>query len=100
MSWRKTRRNNTLIVGHRAELGRTELVAGEVNWVSGQARRTPFHAQVKIRYKAQDASAIVTPIEKNGVRMKFEQPLRDITPGQAAVFFEDEVCLGGGIIQM
>jgi tRNA-specific 2-thiouridylase len=54
---------------------------------------------VKIRYKAQAAWAQVTPIGQDGVLVQFEQPIRDITPGQAVVFYNDEECLGGGIIQ-
>jgi tRNA-specific 2-thiouridylase len=54
---------------------------------------------VKIRYKARDAWAIVSPIANNQVHVQFDEPVRDITPGQAAVFYNEGVCLGGGIIQ-
>jgi tRNA-specific 2-thiouridylase len=54
---------------------------------------------VKIRYKAQEASAVITPCEEQQAHVRFDRPLRDITPGQAAVFYDGDVCLGGGIIQ-
>lgn len=90
---------NVLIVGTKEELGKSELIASQVNWVSGIAPAHPFRAQVKIRYRAKEVAATVTPIEDTSVHVQFDEPLRDITPGQAAVFYEDEVCLGGGIIR-
>ena len=90
--------NNTLIVGSRAELGERELVAKDVNWVSGLVPAASFRAQVKIRYKAMEVWADITPLENYQVHVRFDHPVRDITPGQAAVFYMDEVCLGGGII--
>lgn len=92
---------NTLIVGGAEELGSDRLTAARVNWVSGQPPAGPIRAQVKIRYKAAPAWATLTPLPDRRVDVVFEQRLRDITPGQAAVFYADggEVCLGGGIIQ-
>ncbi len=92
-------RQNALIVGSKDDLGGMELIAAQVKWVSGIAPAAPFRAEVKIRYKAQEAWAWATPIENQQVRIAFDQPLRDITPGQAAVLYDGEVCLGGGIIQ-
>jgi tRNA-specific 2-thiouridylase len=58
-----------------------------------------MYAQVKIRYAHTAADATVTPIDEGKVFVKFETPQRAITPGQAAVFYEDEVVLGSGIIE-
>lgn len=90
---------NTLVVGEAGELGSDELTARDVNWISGEAPREPFRAEVKIRYTAREAEATVTPFE-NGTRtrVRFDAPQRDITPGQAAVFYQDGLMLGGGII--
>ena len=90
---------NALIVGAAAELGRTTLRTGPVNWIAGEPPDGPFAAQVQIRYHATPAPATVTPQPDGGVEIAFAAPLRDITPGQAAVFYEGEVCLGGGVIQ-
>ncbi len=90
--------NNALIVGRRDELGSDCLTANRVYWVAGAPPAAPFRADVKIRYKAVEAPATVTPTGEHSVEVVFDRPLRDITPGQAAVFYDGEVCLGGGII--
>ena len=92
--------NNCLLVGEAEELGTQELIANEVNWISGMARAAPFRASVKIRYTAREAPAEVMPIAGGRqVKVRFDVPQRDITAGQAAVFYEDEAVVGGGIIQ-
>jgi tRNA-specific 2-thiouridylase len=91
--------DNALIVGTADELGFSELTAKDVNWLSGAAPSASFRAQVKIRYTAQPAWALVTPLNGGQVRVQFEAPVRDVTAGQAAVFYVEEEVLGGGIIQ-
>lgn len=90
---------NTLIVGTQEELGSHELIARDVNWLSGEAPTQPFRAEVKIRYTAKEAEALVTPTEGNRAGVQFDAPQRDITAGQAAVFFQGDVLIGGGIIR-
>ena len=90
---------NTLVVGTADELGTAELIAKDVNWTSGEAPREAFRAEVKIRYTAREASALVTPLDGGRqVRVQFDAPQRDVTAGQAAVFYDRELLLGGGII--
>jgi tRNA-specific 2-thiouridylase len=91
--------SNALVVGTAAELGHGRLRAASVNWISGSTPAEAVRAAVKIRYKAAPAAATVTPLPERQAEVAFDQPLRDISPGQAAVFYDDEVCLGGGIIQ-
>lgn len=90
---------NALIVGTRDELGRDDLTAGRVNWVSDTAPSKPFCAEVKIRYKSDAQQALITPIGDDRFQVKFDEPIRDITPGQAAVIYTGEECLGGGVIE-
>ncbi len=90
---------NTLVVGRRAELGKNRLRAGNVNWINGEPPGSALRAGVQIRYHARPAPASITPVGADEVNVEFERPLRDITPGQAAVFYRDEICLGGGVIQ-
>jgi tRNA-specific 2-thiouridylase len=90
---------NALIVGTHDELGRDELTANRVNWVSDDAPIEAFRAQVKIRYKSSAQAALVTPLGEDRFAVKFDEPLRDITPGQGAVIYDGETCLGGGQIE-
>jgi tRNA-specific 2-thiouridylase len=90
---------NTLVVGEADKLGMSELIAQDVNWISGCAPREPFRAEVKIRYTAREVEALITPLENgNQAKVRFGTPQRDITPGQAAVFYQGDLMLGGGII--
>jgi tRNA-specific 2-thiouridylase len=90
---------NALIVGAADELGGSECLAGPVNWTAGFVPKKPFRASVKIRYTAQPAFAEVTPLEDGTLaRARFDVPQRDITPGQAAVFYDQELVVGGGVI--
>jgi tRNA-specific 2-thiouridylase len=89
---------NTLVVGTQEELGVGELIARDVSWLSGEIPREPFRAEVKIRYTAKEAEARVTPMEGNQTQVTFDAPQRDITAGQAAVFYQNDIVIGGGII--
>jgi tRNA-specific 2-thiouridylase len=89
---------NILIVGPRDQSGSCNLIAENVNWVAGKPPNSPFNALVKIRYKAHDIPCVVDNLDGTTIHVNFENPVRDITPGQAAVLYNGEVCLGGGII--
>ena len=98
---------NTLVVGREEELGRRELIANAVNWISAHPPQAEIRVTAKIRYRATEAAASVYPESDSSsvpagtataARVVFDQPLRDIAPGQAVVFYDGAVCLGGGII--
>jgi tRNA-specific 2-thiouridylase len=95
---RKEAGTNSLVVGLEGELGQSALTAGGVNWISGIAPSAPFQAMVKTRYTSSEAAAVVTPLPENQVKVIFDAPQRDITAGQAAVFYCEDVVLGGGTI--
>jgi tRNA-specific 2-thiouridylase len=89
---------NALIVGLAHELGRRSLVAREVSYVRGKPPAGPERVQAKIRYRAALASATWVPMAPAKASVQFDASLRDITPGQAVVAFQDDIVLGGGII--
>ncbi len=90
---------NAVIVGRKAELGARALRARAVNWIPPEmAARLPLRAMVKIRYRSAAMPALLSAADAGDVRVEFDEPLRDITPGQAAVFYDGTRCLGGGII--
>jgi tRNA-specific 2-thiouridylase len=90
---------NVLIVGAEQDLVSTEMIAGDLRWISGAAPSGTFRAEVKVRYTAHETAAEVQP-QDDGLtcRVRFDAPVRGITPGQAAVFYNGEVVLGGGTI--
>jgi tRNA-specific 2-thiouridylase len=90
---------NALIVGEQNARKKRHLMTVRTHWISGTTPEKPIRAQVKIRYKSTDAPALLKPLEQDRLLISFDEPLSDITPGQAAVFYDGQVCLGGGIIQ-
>jgi len=94
--------NNALIVGPAAALEQREFIVGAIHYVSGGTPVQPFEALVRVRYKAPEQPALVTPLEHRRVHVALASPQRAITPGQAAVFYggEDgaEVLCGGIIV--
>ena len=90
--------SNRVVVGPESDLYQQWFWTSRVNFVSGEAPAGPTHVEVKIRYKFEGASAVLEPLA-NGALICFDQPQRAITPGQAAVFYQGDVVLGGGIIE-
>ena len=90
--------NNSLVVGTRGELGRDRLVAERFNWVGGAPPAEAVRAEVKIRYRSQPQMALVKPMDDDRALIEFDEPQQAITPGQAAVVYQGDVCLGGGVI--
>jgi tRNA-specific 2-thiouridylase len=95
---RKDAGRNALVVGPREALGAPALVARGVNWIAGEPPAAPAPFQVKIRYKAAPANAVVTSLPDGKAHVAFDLPAVGATPGQAAVFYDGDLCLGGGTI--
>ncbi|WP_019119362.1 tRNA 2-thiouridine(34) synthase MnmA [Brevibacillus massiliensis] len=92
---------NELIVAQGAthpRLFSTSLIATGVNWISGNAPQAEFHCTAKFRYRQPDQGVTVRPLDGDRVEVLFDQPQKAVTPGQAVVFYDGEVCLGGGTI--
>jgi len=85
-------------VGPASALERDELLAEKVHWISGEAPSQPVEVQARVRSRSADTAATVTPLPDGRARVQFAQKLRGIAPGQAVVFYQDDLCLGGGWI--
>ncbi len=88
-----------VVVGRREELLRRTLVAREVNWFPWASLDAPVRAHVKIRNKHEAAPATISPLDGARVEVAFDEPQRAVTPGQAAVFYDGDLVLGGGWIE-
>ncbi len=89
---------NRVIVGNRAAGGSSNCIVGRLNWVSVPEPTSPIMAEVQVRYRSPAVPVTVIPREDHQVKLVFNEPQFGITPGQAAVLYDGEVLLGGGII--
>ena len=91
--------SQTVVVGAADDLACGELTAEDVNWVSVSAPDEPVRAAVQIRYKHKAAPATCYAVGERRVRVVFDSPVRAVTPGQAAVFYDEDRVVGGGWIK-
>lgn len=89
---------NAVVVGAEEQLYARGLVAEGVNWVSVEWPTEPIRAAVKIRYRAREVPATLHALEGDRVRVRFDEPQKAVTPGQAVVFYDGDLLLGGGSI--
>lgn len=94
---------NRVVVGDRTSANHPECTVQRVNWVSMSEPDAPIRAHVQIRYRSPAVPATVIPLKASGdaarVRVIFDDPQFSVTPGQAAVWYQDDLLLGGGIIE-
>ncbi len=90
--------SNRIVVGPEIGLQRVGLEAESVNWLSISPPVGPLTCGIKIRYRAPEVGATVTPLDHGRARVVFDAPLKSVTPGQAVVFYSGDVVLGGGTI--
>jgi tRNA-specific 2-thiouridylase len=90
--------NNRVVVGDDSALDRDEFTATNCNWIPFDQLTEPIEVTAKIRYNHPGTPATVTPMGNGSVKVKLHTPQRAITPGQAAVFYQDDLVLGGGWI--
>ncbi len=91
-------KRNEVVLGRREDTASQKLKVAGVNWLSIDAITEPIHATVKLRYAHQGEQATITPIGRHRVAIELDNPVHAISPGQAAVFYQDEIVLGGGWI--
>ena len=90
---------NRVIVGDRHAGGRLECNVNRINWVSMAKPTTPIRAEVQIRYRSRPVPVNIIPLENARARLIFDEPQFGVTPGQAAVWYDGAILLGGGIIE-
>lgn len=87
-----------VVQGEHEWLYSTKLTAEQLSWVAGEAPELPCRASAKTRYRQPDQPCLITQDEQGNIQVEFDLPQRAVTPGQSVVFYQDDVCLGGGII--
>lgn len=90
---------NAVIVGREDDVLAPGLVAGELNWVSLPCLEAPRRLGACIRYRSPEVPAEVRPLPGGRVEVRFERPQRAVTPGQAVVFYDGDLVVGGGVIE-
>ncbi len=90
---------NQVVVTTRDKAGQNECLVDRMNWVSIAEPTIPIKAEVKVRYRTPAVPVNVIPIGGNRIKLVFDEPQFGITPGQAAVLYQGDLLLGGGIIQ-
>ena len=95
----KDLRDNSVRLGSNADLFRTRLEAGDCNWIAMEALTEPMRVTARTRYHQQETPATISPLPDGGVEVAFDAPIRAITPGQAVVFYQDDLVVGGGTIR-
>ncbi|MFV0576403.1 MAG: tRNA 2-thiouridine(34) synthase MnmA [Vibrio sp.] len=98
----KDLKRNVLIAvqgGDHPLLKSNGLIASQLHWVDRKTMTEPLRCTVKTRYRQQDIACTIEPIDDKNIKVVFDEPQVAVTPGQSAVFYSQEVCLGGGIIE-
>ncbi|MBW2265267.1 MAG: tRNA 2-thiouridine(34) synthase MnmA [Deltaproteobacteria bacterium] len=89
---------NRLIIGTKSESESRECTVTNINWIGTESPEKPISAQTRIRYRHREAESIITPLDHYTAKVTFSKAQQAITPGQAAVFYQEERVLGGGWI--
>lgn len=93
---------NVVVIDQGADhpaLYKEMLIASDLSWVTGEMPRLPLRCRAKIRYRQPDQACEVELHREDHVLVRFATPQRAVTPGQSIVFYDGDICLGGGIIQ-
>ena len=89
---------NQVVLGHNEDVFSSYAKATDFNWISGKPPEGEIRCRVRVRYKQKEQWATVRPLGEDAAEIFFDEPQRAITPGQAAVLYDEDVVLGGGTL--
>lgn len=95
---RKNVEDNSITLGFEEDLYVSGLIAEDINWISIPTLTEPIEAQIKIRYSHREVAATLNPMGDGRILVRFSEPQKAVTAGQAAVFYDDDIVIGGGTI--
>lgn len=95
----KNLETNQIVLGSKSQSHTKGLMVTDMNYVSFDQPTTKFKAKVKVRYSANEVEALVIPLDDNKARIEFATPSPFVASGQAVVLYDDELVLGGGVIE-
>ncbi|ATW23970.1 tRNA 2-thiouridine(34) synthase MnmA [Candidatus Formimonas warabiya] len=90
---------NAVVIGDQEDLMKDRLTSCKNNFILMERLEKPMEVTAKIRYKAGEAPALITPLDADRVLVEFKEPQKAITPGQAVVYYQGEYVVGGGVIE-
>jgi tRNA-specific 2-thiouridylase len=91
-------KSNMIVLGPKEDLYVKEFIVGNTNWIAFDQLDDKILVNAKIRYNFKEQPAEIEPVENNKVKVVFQTPQKSVTPGQSAVFYNDDIVIGGGII--
>jgi len=89
---------NRLIIGREEDLYCRSALCAELNFIAIEALEGPMTVMVKVRYNAEPIEAVLSPADGGQAQISFREPAKAVTPGQAAVFYQGDIVVGGGTI--
>ncbi|SKC69779.1 tRNA 2-thiouridine(34) synthase MnmA [Maledivibacter halophilus] len=89
---------NQVVLGDNKDAFKGKLIAKNINFIPFDELKSPMKVEAKVRYSAKPSVATVYPLEENRVKVEFDNPQRAVTPGQAVVFYNENLLIGGGTI--
>ena len=92
------KKNLLVVTKNEKDLYKKELIAKDINWLSGEEPKLPMKIKAKIRYRHEPDSATIKRLGRGRYKVIFSKPQRAVTPGQSAVFYNNQEMLGGGVI--
>lgn len=94
----KNKETNTVTLGDHEDLYTNKLNAGDINMIAVEKLTAPMNAMVKTRYSQKETAAVLHPVDEDKIMVEFKDKQRAITPGQAVVFYDGDIVIGGGTI--